>query len=74
MPTPIPFKLTGPYIELVQLLKASGVCSTGGQAKVAVTEGQVKVDGEVETRKGRKVRIGQKVEIDGQMIVIESPE
>lgn len=64
------FSLSGDYIELSKLLKASGLCVTGGVAKIAIENGRVKVDGEVEYRKGCKIRLGQKVEFDGHMIEV----
>lgn len=63
--------ITGEYIELIKLLKAAGVCDTGGAAKIAVDEGDVTVDGAVESRKRCKIRKGQVVEIDGNVIEIE---
>ncbi len=42
------------------------LCNTGGMAKGAITEGQVKVDGKVELRKGAKIRPGQIVEFEGK--------
>ncbi len=57
-------------IELVKLLKAVGVCSSGGMAKMAIREGKVHVDGLVEIRKGRKIRRGQKVEFKGSVIEV----
>lgn len=59
------------YIELVKLLKATGLCSSGGNAKIAISEGKVRVDGLVELRKGRKIRRGQKVEFKGSTIEVE---
>ncbi|MDH3973757.1 MAG: RNA-binding S4 domain-containing protein [Deltaproteobacteria bacterium] len=53
------FKIHGEYIELVKLLKAAAWCDTGGMAKLAVSDGLVKVDGQVELRKGRKIKKGQ---------------
>ncbi len=64
------FVLSGDYIELNKLLKASGLCGTGGTAKYAIENGRVIVDGKVEYRKGCKIRHGQKVEFDGQMIEV----
>ncbi len=58
------------YIELVKLLKATGVCPSGGMAKFAIGEGRVRVDGIVELRKGRKIRRGQKVEFEGSTIEV----
>jgi ribosome-associated protein len=59
------------HIELVKLLKATGVFSSGGTAKTAISEGKVRVDGIVELRKGRKIRRGQKVEFKGSTIQVE---
>lgn len=63
--------IDGDYIELIKLLKAAGICDTGGAAKIAVDEGYVKVDGSVESRKRCKIRKGQVVEIDGNIIEVE---
>ncbi len=63
--------INGDYIELIKLLKAVGLCDTGGSAKIAVEEGSVKVDGVVESRKRCKIRRGQVVEIDGNFIEVE---
>jgi len=68
---PITFKLTEDYIELIKLLKFVGICPTGGQAKMAVENGMVTVDGEVESRKRRKLRSGMRVEIEGQIVNVE---
>lgn len=43
------------FIKLDQLLKFAGVVQTGADAKFFISEGMVKVDGEVETRRGRKI-------------------
>ncbi len=65
------FKLDGsPYIELKSLLKVAGFVSTGGEAKTVITEGQVKLDGVVETRKGRKIVSGHVVEFNGQKVTV----
>ncbi|VVB81765.1 S4 domain protein [uncultured archaeon] len=47
---------TGPYIELADFLKVLGLAATGGQAKVLIRSGEVKVNGEVEKRVRRKLR------------------
>ena len=65
------FKINGQYIELIKLLKASGLCETGGVAKAFVAEGLVRVDGDVELRKRCKIRKGQKVKFDGSEILVE---
>jgi len=53
------FTFSGDHIELNRLLKASGLCDTGGRAKLAIEEGLVSVDGIVEYRKRCKIRNGQ---------------
>ncbi len=67
----IKFELEDEYIELAKLLKATHLCSTGGMAKAAISEGNVRVDGEVEFRRGRKIRQGQRVEFEGNIIEVE---
>jgi len=67
---PLTFELTEDFIELIKLLKFVGICQTGGQAKLAVENGLVMVDGEVESRKRRKLRKGMRVEIEGQTILV----
>jgi ribosome-associated protein len=58
------------FIELHDLLKVKGLCSTGGAAKTAIAEGRVMVDGNVEMRKRRKIRKGQIVEYEGRTITV----
>jgi len=65
------FKIDGAYIELIKLLKATGLCGTGGVAKMVVEDGLVSVDGEVELRKRCKVKSGQTVSFDGTVIELE---
>lgn len=65
------FTLRGEHIELVQLLKASRLCGTGGEAKMAVAEGLVTVDGKPETRRRRKLIRGQRIEYGGHAIEIQ---
>jgi len=67
------FELQGrEFVELHNLLKLTGLCSSGGTAKLMVAEGLVTVDGQVELRKRCKIRSGQMVEFEGQKIrVIE---
>jgi ribosome-associated protein len=63
-----PFAVHGDYIQLDQLLKATGLCDSGGAAHAAVAEGRVKVDGVVDTRKRAKLRPGQTVSFAGEVI------
>lgn len=66
----IEFEIDNDYIELIKLLKATGLCSTGGMAKIMVEEGHVTVEGDVEHRKRRKIRKGDTVAFDGSLIVV----
>ncbi len=52
-----------PGITLGQALKAANVVGTGGEAKVLIQAGEVRVNGEVETRRGRKLREGDIIEV-----------
>lgn len=65
----IEFLLEGEYIELIQLLKAANVAQTGGHAKIIVDEGAVVRNGEVETRKRAKIRKGEEVMIEDELII-----
>jgi ribosome-associated protein len=55
----IEFGLTKDFIELNQLLKLCGLCTSGGAGKALVAAGGVTVDGAVELRKTCKIRLGQ---------------
>lgn len=55
------FALRGDHISLAALLKASGIAPSGGAAKALLAEGQVQVNGEPESRRGRKLRAGDVV-------------
>ena len=57
------FELNGEFIRLGDLLKAAGLTGTGGEAKQAVQDGLVNVDGKVCTERGHKIRAGQKVSL-----------
>ena len=67
----ISFVLTTEYRELFKLLKVMGLCESGGAAKCAISQSEVKVDGHVETRKACKIRRGQRVEFGGETIVVQ---
>ena len=64
------FELRDEYVELNQLLKLVGICSSGGAGKMLVAQGRVQVDGVVETRKTCKVRAGQSVAFEGRTITV----
>ena len=60
-------KITTEYIKLDALLKFANVVATGGEAKQIVQDGLVKVNGETCTMRGKKIRPGDVVEVDGQL-------
>ena len=63
-------KLRDDYIKLGQALKAAGLVSSGLDAKFVIQDGLVKVNGEVETQRGKKLYDGAVVEFDGEQIKI----
>lgn len=63
-------KITTEFIKLDSLLKFAGVVETGGEAKLAIQEGHVTVNGEVCTMRGKKLRPGDRVELGGQTALI----
>ena len=62
--------ITTEYIKLQDLLKFASICSTGGEAKIVVQEGEVTVNGEVCTQRGKKIRPGDDVCIDGEHLTV----
>jgi ribosome-associated protein len=64
------FRLEGEYIELNILLKLLALAPSGGAAKAMIADGGVSVDGEIETRKTRKLRVGQVVRLGDEEIRI----
>lgn len=62
---PLPRKLT-----LDQFMKREGWVGTGGQAKYVIQSGLVRVNGEVETRRGRQMAVGDVVEFEGQRAAV----
>ncbi|MFO1320836.1 MAG: RNA-binding S4 domain-containing protein [Burkholderiales bacterium] len=69
----IDFAIRGEYIQLDQLLKATGLLPSGGAAHAAVAAGEVTVDGQAETRKRAKLRPGQRVRFGNDEIVLLPP-
>lgn len=65
------FSLAGhDYIELNNLLKVVGLVGSGGMAKTLIAEGMVIVDGKVELRKRCKIRAGQVVEFQNEIVKV----
>ncbi len=63
--------ITTEFIKLDSLLKFAAVCETGGEAKEAIQAGDVSVNGEVCTMRGKKIRPGDVVELDGVKLVVQ---
>ena len=63
------FELRTEFIDLLQLLEATGYAATGGEAKLMVDDGLIAVNGERESRKRRKLRIGDEVNVDNQILI-----
>jgi len=63
-------KLREEYIKLGQALKAAGLVDSGVDAKNEIAEGMVKVNGEIEYQRGKKLRDKDLVEYDGKQIEI----
>lgn len=64
-------KLRDEFIKLGQALKAAGLVESGVDAKAVIVQGLVVVNGEIETRRGRKLYDGDEVEFDGDKISIQ---
>lgn len=59
------------FIELVKLLKLKQIAQSGGHAKIMIEDGQVKLNGELEFRKRKKLRPGDVIELEDENISIE---
>jgi ribosome-associated protein len=57
-------------INLDKFLKWSGCIQTGGEAKIVITEGAVKVNGEIETKRSRKLKISDIIEFNGESMIV----
>jgi ribosome-associated protein len=66
----VEFTLEGEFIHLIQLLKATDFVSSGGEAQLVVTDGLVKYNGQTDLRKRLKVRKGDIVSFEGQVIKV----
>ncbi|HCA83612.1 MAG TPA: RNA-binding protein [Flavobacteriales bacterium] len=65
-----PIQAPHEYIELNKLLKVLGLTETGGEANQCILDGMVLVNGEVELQKRKKLRPGDRVEFDGEKVLI----
>ena len=66
----IEINIDSEYIKLDQVLKLADLVSTGGHAKYLIQEGLVKVNGEIETRRGKKLRSNDIVEVEGNTCLL----
>lgn len=58
------------FIKLGQALKLAGLAGSGLDAKIVIQDGQVKVNGEVETRRGKKLYRGDTFEFEGETVTV----
>lgn len=64
-------KIDSEFIRLQDLLKLSGVCATGGMAKVVIQNGEVLVNDEVCSMRGKKMRPGDRAQFEDIEIIVE---
>mgnify|MGYP003292315024 CR=1 FL=1 len=63
-------QISDDYIRLDNLLKFSGLVDTGGQAKFVIQNGEVKVNGEICTQRGKKLHSGDSVEYNNEILEV----
>lgn len=64
-------KITTEFIKLDALLKFASMVNSGGEAKMLIQDGQILVNGEVCTMRGKKIRSGDRVTFGDKEVVIE---
>lgn len=62
--------ITTEFIKLDALLKFSGLAYTGGEAKILIQNGEVSVNGEICTMRGKKIRSGDTVSVGGEEVTV----
>ena len=67
-------KILSEYIKLDSFLKLVNEAGSGGEAKILIAEGLVSVNGEPESRRGRKLRPGDTVGIEGRLYPVEAED
>lgn len=68
------FYIRDEFIKLGQVLKAAGLCESGVEAKYDIVNGEVKVNGETELQRGKKIFPGDVIEYKGNSLVIKKKE
>ena len=63
-------KIDTEFIKLDALLKFANLVASGGEAKIRIAEGEVQVNGEICTQRGKKLRPGDTVTLDGETVLI----
>ena len=65
-------KIRDEYIKLGQALKLAGLVDSGVDAKIKIQDGYVKVNGEIELQRGKKIYVSDVIELDGQQVKVEN--
>ena len=65
-------ELESEFVELYKILKFEGLTDSGGMAKQMIADGRVSVNGEIETRKRKKIIAGDKIIFSGQSIEVKN--
>lgn len=63
-------KMNEEFIKLDSFLKMAGISQTGGEAKMIIQDGFIRVNGEIETRRGKKLYPNDEVEVDGNTYIV----
>jgi ribosome-associated protein len=71
LPKGIQMKIDSDYIKLDSFLKAVNAVASGGEAKLLIADGEVRVNGGVELRRGRKLYPGDRVTMNGEEFFVE---
>ena len=66
-------EIATPFIKLEALLKFAGLTGTGGEAKIRILEGEVLVNGETCTQRGRKLHNGDRVTLGREVLLVSAP-
>lgn len=65
-------KIRDDFIKLGQALKLAGLVESGVEAKINIQEGYVKVNGQTQYERGKKIHVGDVIEFDGQQVKVEN--
>ena len=65
-------KIRDDFIKLGQALKLAGLVESGVEAKINIQEGFVKVNGQTQYERGKKIHVGDVIEFDGQQVKVEN--